>query len=81
MSRQQDQLLELEAEDLYRNAVRTERVAVVHKIFAGRSLESIKALAQKLAARSCVLALLGNADTSQIIVARSRIFRETATRP
>jgi alanyl-tRNA synthetase len=75
MNRLQNQLQQLEAEDLYRAAVGTKGGAIVRRIFAGRSLDSVKALAQKLTARPGVLALLGNADTCQIIVARSKDVR------
>jgi len=67
----QNRLLEMEAADLLQKAVKTEYASVVRKTYVGRSLETIKALAQKLTAHPGVLALLGTADTCQLVAARS----------
>lgn len=67
-----DQLLEAEAGELLQSAAKAKNSLVVRKIFAGRSLEIIKVLARKLTAHPDVLAILGSADTGQLVVARSK---------
>jgi alanyl-tRNA synthetase len=66
-----DQLLEAEAGELLQNAAGAENLIVVRKIYTGRSLEILKTLARKLTARQDALAILGSADTGQLVVARS----------
>jgi alanyl-tRNA synthetase len=68
----QDQLLEMEAGELYQNATKTKYTSVVRKIYYSRSLETIKVLAQKLTVRPDVLAILAAGDACQIVVARSK---------
>jgi alanyl-tRNA synthetase len=69
--RLQSQLLEMEAGELLRNARISGRAAVVSRIYTGRSLEDVKALAQKLTAQPGALAIFAIADAGQLVVARS----------
>jgi alanyl-tRNA synthetase len=66
------QLLELEAMELTQNAAKTAYGSVVRRTYTGRSMDSIKALAQKVTARPGMLAILAIADSCQIVVARSK---------
>jgi alanyl-tRNA synthetase len=45
---------------------------VVYRTVSGRKLESVKVLAQKLTGNPGVVAILGIADTCQIVLARSK---------
>ncbi len=66
-----DQLLDMEAERLFGNSVKTRYASTIHAVYAGRSLESLKILARKLTARPGTLAILALSDACQIVVARS----------
>jgi alanyl-tRNA synthetase len=66
------QLLELEAGDLARNAPRAGEYALVRHSFESRPFESLKLLAQKIAALGRAVAILATRDgKAQIAVARS----------
>jgi alanyl-tRNA synthetase len=66
------QLLELEAGDLARNAPRAGEYALVRQSFESRPFESLKLLAQKIAALGRAVAILATRDgKAQIAVARS----------
>ena len=67
-----NQLLDFEAGELIRSAAKTGYAAMVCKDYAGRNLESLKTLAQKLTARPGILAILALSDACQIVVARSK---------
>jgi alanyl-tRNA synthetase len=67
-----DQLLEREARELLANPARTAYASTVRGIFTGRSLESVKALAQKVTAQPGTLAIFAIADATQVIVSRSK---------
>ena len=67
-----DQLLDMEAGELFGAAVRTSYASTARRIYNGRTLESIKTLAQKVTARPGTLAILAIADACQIVVARSK---------
>jgi alanyl-tRNA synthetase len=67
-----DQLLEQEARELLANPARTAYASTVRGIFTGRSLESVKALAQKLAAQPGNLAILAIGDACQVVVSKSK---------
>jgi len=67
-----DGILEMEAAELIRNGAKTEHSLRICRVFTDRKLEAIKALAMKLTARDGVAAVLGIADTCQIVVSRSR---------
>ena len=69
--RLQDQVLEMEAGELIRGAKNTGCAVVVCKIFNGRDLEEIKALARKLASNPSTLAILALVDGGRLVVARS----------
>jgi alanyl-tRNA synthetase len=66
------QLLEQEAKELLAHAVKTPHASAVRGIYTGRSLETIKTLAQILTAQPGILAVLALADACQVVVARSR---------
>jgi alanyl-tRNA synthetase len=66
-----DQLLEIEAGELFKDAAKTAYAFTVRRTYTGRSLETIKTLARKLVARPGTLAILAIADASQVVVARS----------
>jgi len=68
----QDRLLEMEAAEVLRSTAKTEKGLIVCRNYAGRKLEALKAMAQKLTAGSGVVAILGIPDTCQVVVARSR---------
>ena len=68
----QGRLLETEAAELLRCATETKGRCIVCRTFSGRTLENVKLLAQKLAANSGVVAVLGIEDACQIVVARSK---------
>jgi alanyl-tRNA synthetase len=67
-----EQLLETEADQLLENPGKIRDAFVVWKVFNGRSLESIKSLAQKIVSRPRTLAILAIGDACQIVVARSK---------
>jgi alanyl-tRNA synthetase len=67
-----NQLLEMEAEELAANPVKNRHVSTVRRVYAGRSLESIKALAQKVCSRPGMLTILALSDACQVVVARSK---------
>lgn len=67
-----DQLLDMEAGELFGSAQKTSCAGIVRRIYNGRSLDSIKVLAQKLTSRPGILAILAVADACQIVVARSK---------
>jgi alanyl-tRNA synthetase len=67
-----DQLLEHEAKELLVNAAKTPYALTVRSIYTGRSLDTVKTLAQKLTAQPGILAVLGLADACQVVVARSK---------
>jgi alanyl-tRNA synthetase len=67
-----NQLLEMEAAELSANPVKNRYASTVRGNYAGRSLESVKALAQKVAARPGMLAILALSDACQVVVARSK---------
>jgi alanyl-tRNA synthetase len=62
----------MEAGELLGTADKTSYASTVRKIYDGRTLESIKALAQKLTARPGTLAILAISDACQIVAARSK---------
>jgi alanyl-tRNA synthetase len=66
------QLLELEAADLIKEAVKTPYASTICRIYSGRSLESLKTLAQKLTALPNTLAILAVSEACQVVVARSK---------
>jgi alanyl-tRNA synthetase len=68
----QNQLLEWEAKELLARPSRTAYASTVRGIYTGRSLESVKTLAQKLTAQPGTLAILAIADACQVIVSRSK---------
>ncbi len=71
-ARLQDQIFDLEAQDLLNRADKTDRAIIVRASFPGRSLESIKILAQKVAARPRAIAMLAAVqETAQLVVARN----------
>jgi len=67
-----DQLLEMEAAELFKDAAKTAYAFTVCRTYSGRSLETVKTLAQKLVARPGTLAILAITDASQVVVARSK---------
>jgi alanyl-tRNA synthetase len=68
-----EELLDFEARELLVAARKIAGLLIVRKSFANRDLESLKVLAQRLAAREGVLAVLALLnDTGQVVVARSR---------
>jgi alanyl-tRNA synthetase len=67
-----DRVLEMEAAELIQNGTKTEHSLRICRAFTDRKLEAIKALATKLTAKDGVVAVLGIADTCQIVVSRSR---------
>jgi alanyl-tRNA synthetase len=72
VARLENQVLELEAEELMNHADKLGETRMVKRLFADRGIETIKVLAQKLARRPGVIALLAAADPSpQVILARS----------
>jgi len=71
-SRLQEQILETEAAELVRHADRSTGKAVVQARFSDRGLETIKVLAQKIAAHPGAVAILVVVqDSAQIVVAKS----------
>jgi alanyl-tRNA synthetase len=68
----QDSLVEMEAAELLQSAPKTERGCMVCRTYTGRKLENVKVLAQKLTAHPGVVAILGIAEASQIVLARSK---------
>ncbi len=68
----QDQLLEMEAREMLRDAAKVKHASVVRRIYAGRSLENLKVLAMKLTASPDVLVVLATSDACQLVVARSK---------
>jgi alanyl-tRNA synthetase len=71
-ARLQDQVFDLEAQDLVSRADKTDRAIIVCASFPGRSLESIKILAQKVAARPRAIAVLAAVqETAQLVVAKN----------
>jgi len=72
VARLENQVLELEAEELMNHADKLGETLLVRRLFVGRRIETIKVLAQKLARRPGVIALLAADDPSpQVILARS----------
>jgi alanyl-tRNA synthetase len=67
-----DQLLEQEVRELLVRAEQTAYGSTVRDIYAGRSLDMVKTLAQKLIAQPGTLAILALADAGQVVVARSK---------
>jgi alanyl-tRNA synthetase len=67
-----DRLLDVEAKELIESSDPTAHASVVRKVYAGRTLESLKTLARKIAARPGMLVILAISDALQIVVARSR---------
>ncbi len=68
----QDQIFDLEAQDLLNRADKTDRTIIVCASFPGRSLESIKILAQKVAARPQAVAVLAAVqERAQLVVAKN----------
>lgn len=68
----QDQILDLEAQDLVNRADKSRRALVVRATYPGRRLESVKVLAQKVAAHSQAIAILAAVqETAQLVVARN----------
>lgn len=66
------QILEMEAQELRDRADKTGGVVLVTQSYADRKIESLKALAQKLAALPGTLAILCTAqESAQLVVARS----------
>jgi alanyl-tRNA synthetase len=89
VARLENQILELEAEELVNHADKLGETLLVKRLFVGRKIETIKVLAQKLARRPGVIALLAAADPSpQVILARgsdapgdcNAVVREVAAR-
>jgi alanyl-tRNA synthetase len=71
VARLENQILELEAEELLNHADKLGETLIVRRLFVGRRIETIKVLAQKLARRPGVIALLAAADPSpQVVLAR-----------
>lgn len=71
-ARLEDQILDLEAQELLNRADKTHRAIIVCASFPGRSLESIKLLAQKVAVRPRAIAILAAAqEMAQVVVARN----------
>ncbi len=88
-SRLQDQIFDLEAQNLIKDADKNQRTTLVVARFPGRGLESTKILAQKVALRSRAIAILAAVhETAQLVVARNPdaagdcgvAIRETAAR-
>jgi alanyl-tRNA synthetase len=72
-SRLREELLDFEARELLLSARKIAGLLIVRKNFTTRDLETLKILAQRLAARGGVLAVLALInDTGQVVVARSR---------
>jgi len=68
----QDQILDLEAQDLVNRADKSRRALLVRATYPGRSLESVKVLAQKVAAHSRAIAILAAVqETAQVVAARN----------
>ena len=67
-----DQLLDAEAEKLLEHPAKIGNTLLVRNVFSGRSLDSVKLLAQKVALRPRTLAILAIADACQVVVARSK---------
>ena len=68
----QDQILDLEAQDLVNRADKSRRALIVRASYPGRSLESVKVLAQKVAAHPRAIAILAAVqETAQLVVARN----------
>jgi len=67
-----DRVLEMEAAELIQSGTKTEHALRICNAFTDRKLEAIKVLAMKLTAKDSVVAVLGIADTCQIVVSRSR---------
>ncbi|PYV42600.1 MAG: hypothetical protein DMG09_02230 [Acidobacteria bacterium] len=71
-ARLQGEMLEFEARDLWREGVRLGGFVLVRATFSGRSLETVKLLAQKIVAQGEAVAILGLLEkTAQAVVARS----------
>lgn len=68
----QVKILEAEAAELIRGALKTGNCCLIDKTFTGRNLENVKILAQKLTEHPGVVAVLGLSDACQIVVARSK---------
>jgi alanyl-tRNA synthetase len=72
-SRLREELLDFEARELLLAARKIGSLVIARNSFINRDLESLKILAQRLAAREGVLAVLALLnDTVQVVVARSR---------
>jgi alanyl-tRNA synthetase len=68
----QDQIFDLEAQGLVNRADKTRRAILVCASFPGRTLESVKILAQKVAACPRAIAILAALqETAQLVVARN----------
>ena len=69
----QEQVIELEASNLLESADKFGGVALVRQIYSGRSLETVKLLAQKVAAQGRAVAILAmaGAGKGQVVVARA----------
>ncbi len=71
-ARLQEQILDLEAQDLVNRADKTPRAIIVCARFPGRSLDTVKILAQKVVARPGTIAVMAAVqDTAQLVVARN----------
>ncbi len=71
-ARLRDQIFDFEAQDLVNRADKTHVTTLVSASFPGRSLESVKILAQKVAARPRAVAILAAVQgTAQVVVARN----------
>jgi len=66
------QLLDVEARELLGTAQKTEYASTIKKVYAGRSLDNIRTLAQKVISQPGILAIFAISDTVQIVVAKSK---------
>ncbi len=68
-ARYREQILDFEAQDLVNHGERISGTVVVKAHFPGRSLESLKVLAQKVALRPGAIAILAAGDDEALLVA------------
>ncbi len=71
-SRLQKEILGFEAGDLVRNASKRHNLIIVRKSYAGRGIDDLKFLAQKIVAYPSAVAILGSVhDTGVVVAARN----------
>ncbi len=66
------ELLDVEAKELMAAAPKGQTPTMIRKVYAERSLDSVKVLAQKVVAQPNTLAIFAISDAIQVVVARSK---------